>query len=111
MYAHKLLQGTCQRVIVMRLAPQRRANVYHRFGGFYHTVLFVSDDHSHPIHMTDRIWNVENKRKQKTVIVVKSKERGARTKVTACSYSPDGRYVAGGKSHCHGTHTICQKLV
>ncbi|KAH9075819.1 hypothetical protein EDB83DRAFT_2515499 [Lactarius deliciosus] len=43
----------------------------------------------------DRIWNVENKRKQKTVIVVKSKERGARTKVTACGYSPDGRYIAG----------------
>ncbi|KAH9043727.1 hypothetical protein EDB85DRAFT_2138423 [Lactarius pseudohatsudake] len=44
---------------------------------------------------TIRIWNVENKRKQKTVIVVKSKERGARTKVTACGYSPDGRYIAG----------------
>ncbi|KAI0768493.1 transcription factor [Trametes elegans] len=29
---------------------------------------------------TIRIWDVENKRKQKTVIVVKSKERGARTK-------------------------------
>jgi len=29
------------------------------------------------------------------VIVVKSKERGARTKVTACGYSPDGRYIAG----------------
>jgi WD40 repeat protein len=64
-----------------------------------------------PINMTDRIWNVENKRKQKTVIVVKSKERGARTKVTACSYSPDGRYVAGGKSQCHGTHHISRKLV
>ncbi|KAI0271520.1 WD40-repeat-containing domain protein [Gloeopeniophorella convolvens] len=44
---------------------------------------------------TIRIWDVENKRKQKTVIVVKSKERGARTKVTACGYSPDGRYIAG----------------
>ncbi|KAI9512648.1 WD40-repeat-containing domain protein [Russula earlei] len=44
---------------------------------------------------TIRIWNVENKRKQKTVIVVKSKERGARTKVTSCGYSPDGRYIAG----------------
>ncbi|KAH9964442.1 WD40-repeat-containing domain protein [Russula dissimulans] len=44
---------------------------------------------------TIRIWNVENKRKQKTVIVVKSKERGARTKVTTCGYSPDGRYIAG----------------
>jgi hypothetical protein len=44
MYADELLQGTCQRVNVMRLAPKRHANVYHWFGGFYHTVLFVSDD-------------------------------------------------------------------
>ena len=44
-----------------------------------------------------RIWDVENKRKQKTVIVVKSKERGARTKVTACAYSPDGSLIGGGK--------------
>jgi WD repeat-containing protein 70 len=51
--------------------------------------------------MTDRIWNVENKRKQKTVVVVKSKERGARTKVTTCGYSPDGRYIAGGALCCY----------
>ncbi|KAG6371641.1 transcription factor [Boletus reticuloceps] len=44
---------------------------------------------------TIRIWDVENKRKQKTVIVVKSKERGARTKVTACAYSPDGNIISG----------------
>ncbi|TFK41387.1 transcription factor [Crucibulum laeve] len=44
---------------------------------------------------TIRIWEVENKRKQKTVIVVKSKERGARTKVTACNYSPDGGLIGG----------------
>lgn len=44
---------------------------------------------------TIRIWDVENKRKQKTVIVVKSKERGARTKVTTCGYSPDGRVIGG----------------
>ncbi|TFY72638.1 hypothetical protein EVG20_g378 [Dentipellis fragilis] len=44
---------------------------------------------------TIRIWDVENKRKQKTVIVVKSKERGARTKVTTCAYSPDGKYIGG----------------
>ncbi|KIK99875.1 hypothetical protein PAXRUDRAFT_131111 [Paxillus rubicundulus Ve08.2h10] len=41
------------------------------------------------------LWDVENKRKQKTVIVVKSKERGARTKVTACAYSPDGNLISG----------------
>ncbi|KAH9950519.1 hypothetical protein B0H21DRAFT_881323 [Amylocystis lapponica] len=44
---------------------------------------------------TIRIWDVENKRKQKTVIVVKSKERGARTKVTACAYSPDSALIGG----------------
>ncbi|KAG6837117.1 hypothetical protein H0H93_014423 [Arthromyces matolae] len=44
---------------------------------------------------TIRIWDVENKRKQKTVIVVKSKERGARTKVTSCAYSIDGRMIGG----------------
>ncbi|THH02476.1 hypothetical protein EW026_g392 [Hermanssonia centrifuga] len=44
---------------------------------------------------TIRIWDIENKRKQKTVIVVKSKERGARTKVTACGYSPDGSIIGG----------------
>ncbi|KAF8898358.1 transcription factor [Infundibulicybe gibba] len=44
---------------------------------------------------TIRIWDVENKRKQKSVIVVKSKERGARTKVTACAYSLDGGMIGG----------------
>lgn len=45
---------------------------------------------------SSRIWDSENKRKQKHVIVVKSKERGARTKVTSCAWSHDGRLVAGG---------------
>ncbi|WWC73443.1 uncharacterized protein I206_107413 [Kwoniella pini CBS 10737] len=44
---------------------------------------------------TLRIWDVENKRKQKQVIVVRSKERGARTKVTSCAWSPDGKWIAG----------------
>ncbi|KAH8120239.1 hypothetical protein DFH11DRAFT_1500401, partial [Phellopilus nigrolimitatus] len=44
---------------------------------------------------TVRIWDVENKRKQKTVIVVKSKERGTRTKVTTCAYSYDAKYIGG----------------
>ncbi len=47
----------------------------------------------------DRIWDVEDRRKQKTVIVVKSKERGARTKVTSCAYSLDGSLIGGGKYH------------
>jgi WD40 repeat protein len=50
------------------------------------------------IHTECRIWDVDNKRKQKTVIVVKSKERGARTKVLTCSYSPDGNLIGGGAS-------------
>lgn len=50
------------------------------------------------IHTKYRIWDVDNKRKQKTVIVVKSKDRGARTKVLTCSYSPDGNLIGGGAS-------------
>ncbi|KAF8640936.1 hypothetical protein AX17_000583 [Amanita inopinata Kibby_2008] len=42
---------------------------------------------------TIRIWDTENKRKQKSVIVVKSKDRGARTKVMVCTYSPDGNTI------------------
>ncbi|ORX38002.1 WD40-repeat-containing domain protein [Kockovaella imperatae] len=44
---------------------------------------------------TLRIWDVTDKWKQKQVIVVKSKERGARTRVTACAWSSDGKYIAG----------------
>ncbi|BGP50318.1 hypothetical protein JCM10450v2_006237 [Rhodotorula kratochvilovae] len=43
---------------------------------------------------TLRIWDKENRRKSKSVIVVKSKERGGKTKVTACGWSPDGKSVA-----------------
>lgn len=46
-----------------------------------------------------RIWDVENKRKQKTVIVVKSKERGTRTKITTCAFSPDGKHIGAGSSY------------
>lgn len=42
---------------------------------------------------------MENKRKQKTVIVVKSKERGTRTKVTSCAFSHDGKLIVGGLSY------------
>ena len=42
------------------------------------------------------IWDVEDRRKQKTVIVVKSKERGARTKVMSCAYSPEGNMIGAG---------------
>ncbi|KNZ63166.1 hypothetical protein VP01_117g9 [Puccinia sorghi] len=43
---------------------------------------------------TIRIWDVENKRKSKGVIVLKSKERGTRTKITTCTYSSDGKSIA-----------------
>lgn len=45
---------------------------------------------------TLRIWDRENRRKSKSVIVVKSKERGGKTKVTACAWSPDGKTIAAG---------------
>ncbi|GAA5863713.1 hypothetical protein JCM3774_001223 [Rhodotorula dairenensis] len=41
-----------------------------------------------------RIWEVDNRRKSKSVIVVRSKERGGKTKVTACAWSPDGKNIA-----------------
>ncbi|CAG8488482.1 2266_t:CDS:10 [Acaulospora morrowiae] len=44
---------------------------------------------------TIRIWDVENKRKQKYVLVHKSKERGGRSAVTAACYSPDSKFIAG----------------
>ncbi|KAJ3350977.1 hypothetical protein HDU83_009294 [Entophlyctis luteolus] len=44
---------------------------------------------------TIRIWNVENKRQNKAVISVKSKEKGGRTAITAATYSPDGKIIAG----------------
>ncbi|CUA77481.1 WD repeat-containing protein 70 [Mus musculus] [Rhizoctonia solani] len=53
--------------------------------------LFITSSYDSTI----RIWDVENKRKQKTVIVVKSKERGTRTKVMSCAYSRDGKLIAG----------------
>ncbi|KAI8616061.1 WD40-repeat-containing domain protein [Chytriomyces sp. MP71] len=44
---------------------------------------------------TIRIWNVENKRENKAVIAVKSKDKGGRTAITAAAYSPDGKIIAG----------------
>ena len=60
---------------------------------------------------------MSNKRKQKQVIVVKSKERGARTRVTACAWSHDGKMIVGGpfrvkptradRPSLHGRLTAC----
>ncbi|SCZ89214.1 BZ3500_MvSof-1268-A1-R1_Chr1-1g01034 [Microbotryum saponariae] len=43
---------------------------------------------------TLRIWDVANRRKSTNVIVVKSKERGGRSKVTSCAWSQDGKTIA-----------------
>ena len=58
-------------------------------------MLFCSDEDCSSLKW-GRIWDLSNKRKQKQVIVVKSKERGARTRVTACAWSHDGKMVVGG---------------
>ena len=47
---------------------------------------------------TIRLWDLTDKRKSKAVIVVKSKERGGRTKVSACAWSLDGKTIGGGES-------------
>lgn len=45
---------------------------------------------------TVRIWDVEETQKQKNVVVVKSKDRGTRTKVTCGTFSNDGKMLAAG---------------
>ncbi|KAI8923329.1 WD40-repeat-containing domain protein [Entophlyctis helioformis] len=47
---------------------------------------------------TIRIWDVEAAVKQKDVIVVRSKQAGGRTNVTAAAYSNDGKMIAGAAS-------------
>ncbi|OAD80047.1 hypothetical protein PHYBLDRAFT_105693, partial [Phycomyces blakesleeanus NRRL 1555(-)] len=44
---------------------------------------------------TIRLWDVDNKRRQKAVIPYKSRERGGRSSATAVSYSHDGKTIAG----------------
>ena len=43
---------------------------------------------------TMRIWDTSDRFKSKTTIVVKSKERGNRTKITNATYSIDGKQIA-----------------
>lgn len=44
---------------------------------------------------TIREWDVERRRKQKTTIVYKSRERGGRSSCTALTYSHDAKYLVG----------------
>ncbi|ORZ14236.1 WD40-repeat-containing domain protein [Absidia repens] len=44
---------------------------------------------------TIRIWDVDQKRKQKEVIAYKSRERGGRSPATALAYTHDSRLIAG----------------
>ncbi|KAI9473559.1 MAG: WD40-repeat-containing domain protein [Benjaminiella poitrasii] len=44
---------------------------------------------------TIREWDIERKRKQKTTIVYKSRERGGRSPCTALAYSHNTKYLAG----------------
>ena len=46
---------------------------------------------------TVRIWDITERRNQKTVVAFRSKERGTRTKVTSCAYSNDGKQIAAGE--------------
>jgi len=43
---------------------------------------------------TLRIWDKTDRRKSKSVIVVKSKERGGKSKITCCEWSRDGKLIA-----------------
>lgn len=79
------------------MASQRFKYLHHQFSGFHNSVSFLIP-YDYTRWRYARIWDVENKRKQKTVIVVKSKERGTRTKVTTCAYSHDARYIGDGLS-------------
>ncbi|KAI9012505.1 WD40-repeat-containing domain protein [Phycomyces nitens] len=44
---------------------------------------------------TIRLWDIDNKRRQKAVIPYKSRERGGRSSATAVAYSHDGKLIAG----------------
>ncbi len=45
---------------------------------------------------TLRVWDVKDTSKQKHVVVVRSKARGNKTRVTSCCWSPDGKMIAAG---------------
>lgn len=78
------------------MAPTKSTNIHYRFCRLDNPVKGIYiDSTTFCLTISCRIWDVEDKRKQKSVIVVKSKERGARTRVNACGYSQDGNMIGG----------------
>lgn len=78
------------------MASARCADFHYRFSRLNNTVRSICTHSITPcLKIRCRIWDVEDKRKQKSVIVVKSKERGARTRVNTCAYSQDGNMIGG----------------
>jgi len=53
---------------------------------------------------TVRIWDVNNRWEHKTVLIVRGKGTGQRTKVTACAYSPDAKWI--GAASTDGTINV-----
>jgi len=82
--------------LIQMADPQRGHTAEINRGSFHPTEgqLFLTCSND----STLRIWDIGNRQKQKAVIVVKSKERGARTRVTSCAWSPDGNSIAGSES-------------
>ncbi|WFD29674.1 hypothetical protein MSPP1_000684 [Malassezia sp. CBS 17886] len=89
------------------LATYRKGDVYMR--DMKHTTGHVSDMTCGAWHPTERnrfltggtdstvrVWDTEHTDRQKTVIVVRSRNRGTKTKVTAATYAPDGSAVLAG---------------
>jgi WD repeat-containing protein 70 len=53
---------------------------------------------------TVRIWDVNDKWEHKSVLIVRGKGTGQRTKITACAYSPDAKWI--GAASTDGTLNI-----
>lgn len=89
------------------LATYKKGNVYMR--DMKHTNGHVSEMTCGGWHPTDtntfltggsdstiRIWDIDFLSSQKIVIVVRSKQRGTKTRVTAATYTPDGGAIVAG---------------
>ncbi|PKI83253.1 hypothetical protein MVES1_003075 [Malassezia vespertilionis] len=87
-----------------QIATYRKGDVYMR--DMKHTTGHVSEMSAGMWHPTDaytfltagtdstvRIWDAEREESQKSVLVVRSKVRGTKTKVTTATYTPDARII------------------